>query len=120
MELMVSNVSGVSFLEGSPRQACMRRAEDAVLILEECLRQRVDRILLYAENLPERFFDLSSGEAGAILQMFRNYAIRLAVVWSPGTRRSRRFDEMVREENRGSKCGFFDTRESACTWLAAA
>jgi hypothetical protein len=34
--------------------------------------------VLYSENLPPAFFDLSSGVAGAILQKLRNYKIRLA------------------------------------------
>mgnify|MGYP000660045212 CR=1 FL=1 len=74
--------------------------------------------LLYAENLPAAFFDLSSGQAGAILQKLRNYGIRLAVVCPPGhVRFSRRFGEMVSEERRGSLFGVFETRRAAREWL---
>ena len=49
------------------------------------------------ENLTPAFFDLSSGEAGAILQKLRNYGIRLAVVCPPGrVLMSSRFGEMGR------------------------
>ncbi len=52
-----------------------------------CLEGGVDCALLYAANLTRGFFDLSSEEAGAILQQLRNYGIRLAVVCVPGTAR---------------------------------
>ena len=99
-------------------RACVRNADDAATVLQECLSRRVDRMMLYAENLPDRFFDLSSGEAGAILQKFRNYNIRLAVVCSPSMQLSRRFGEMVEEERRGRNFGLFETRDSARQWLS--
>ena len=74
--------------------------------------------MLYSENLPGRFFDLSSGEAGAILQKFRNYTIRLAVVCASSVQLSRRVGEMVEEERRGRNFGLFETRDSARQWLS--
>ena len=44
----------------------MRNADDAATVLQECLSRRVDRVMLYSENLPDRFFDLSSREAGEL------------------------------------------------------
>ena len=38
-----------------------------------------------AENLNPAFFDLSSGDAGAVLQKLLNYDVRLAVVRAPGS-----------------------------------
>jgi hypothetical protein len=76
--------------------------------------------LLYPGNLTARFFDLSSSEAGAVLQTLRNYRIRLAVVCEPGTARcSSRFGEMVAEERQGRYFGVFETREAAVRWLAS-
>jgi len=78
----------------------------------------VRSVLLYSENLTEYFFDLSSGEAGAILQKLRNYHIRLAVVVSPGSaEQSKRFREMVAEERQGDDFRIFDDREAAEAWL---
>jgi hypothetical protein len=118
MEFTVSEAMGPRFLEGVPKQSCMRLADDAATVLQECLSRRVDRVMLYSENLPDRFFDLSSGEAGAILQKFRNYNIRLAVVCSSSMQLSRRFGEMVEEERRGRNFGLFETRDSARQWLS--
>ena len=90
-------------------------------MVEACLSSDVDGALLYAPNLTAGFFDLSSLEAGEILQKLRNYRIRLAVVCPPGTVRfSSRFGELLAEERRGRFFGVFDTRADALAWLAGA
>ena len=99
----------------------MRTTEDATLLIEGCISHRAKAALLYAPNLTEKFFDLSSGEAGAILQKLRNYRIRLAIVCAPGSVWfSSRFGEMVAEE---SRVGYFQVCESAPAareWLSKA
>lgn len=105
-------------LEGMPGTRLLNTTEDVVDIIGLCFEHRVRSVLLYAENLTERFFDLSSGEAGAILQKFRNYRIRLAVVASQdGIHQSNMFREMVTEESQGDDFRIFDDRVSAEAWL---
>jgi hypothetical protein len=88
-------------------------------LLEACFSAGARAALLYAENLPAAFFDLSSGQAGAVLQKLRTYGVRLAVVSPPGqVEVSTRFGEMVAEESRGRHFGLFETREAARAWLA--
>jgi hypothetical protein len=65
----------------------------------------------------ERFFDLSSGEAGEILQKLRNYHTRLAVVHSPTRQLSRRFEELMIEENQMPHFRLFEDRPAAQEWL---
>jgi len=74
--------------------------------------------LLYSENLTERFFDLSSREAGEILQKLRTYQVRLAVVL-PQDRQtlSSRFGELMIEENRDRYFHLFEERPQAESWL---
>jgi hypothetical protein len=71
-----------------------------------CLSAGVDCALLYAANLTRGFFDLSSGEAGVILQKLRNYRIRMAVVCVPGTAqlRSRFGDCSPKSDRTSSNC----------------
>src|ERR1041385_3524717 len=71
-------VDGV--IEGPSGEPLMSEAGDVDRVIEACYSNRIRLVLLYAENLPDRFFDLSSGQAGAILQKLRNYRMRLAVV----------------------------------------
>ena len=117
MEFTVHDLQGQRFVEGTPRQPLMGRVEDVITVLEACFDNAVDRLLLYSENLTDHFFDLSSGEAGEILQKLRNYHIRLAIVRSPTLRLSRRFGELMADESRGSYFRLFDERADAQEWL---
>jgi hypothetical protein len=69
-------------------------------------------------HLPAAFFDLSSRQAGELLQRPRTYGIRLAVLVPPeGVATSRRFGEMVAEERRGREFAVFNERPAAEMWL---
>jgi hypothetical protein len=119
MELKVSEKSGVHFVESPPDLPLMRTPDDAVRLIEGCFSNQARSAILHAPNLTEKFFDLSSGEAGAILQKLRNYGIRLAVVCPPGTVRfSSRFGEMVAEESRTGYFNVFESVEAAREWLS--
>jgi hypothetical protein len=107
---------GVGVVEGTPSEALMRRPQDTTLVLEACFSAHVRAALLYPENLTARFFDLSSGEAGDILEKLRRFQVRLAIVCAPGSVEfSSRFREILSDDLR-----VFDTREAARTWLAGA
>jgi hypothetical protein len=116
--LQLVEAAGLRLVEGSPFRPFLRRARDAGWIVEACLSNRARCALLYAVNVTPGFFDLSSGEAGEILQKLRNYRVRLAVVRPPDSPpMSSRFGEMLAEEGRGPHFGVFDTRAEAEAWL---
>lgn len=81
MELRLVERDGKKFLAGWPGESLLRQVGDAVQIVEACLNHRANRVLLYAENLTERFFDLSSREAGEILQKPQYQAATITCVW---------------------------------------
>jgi hypothetical protein len=119
LELAVSEEAGVRFVEGPPDLPLMLSTEDATLLVEACFSHRTKSALLHAPNLTQKFFDLSSGEAGAILQKLRNYRIRLAVVCTPGSVQfSSRFGEMAAEESRASYFQVFESAPAAREWLS--
>ena len=118
MTLNLADEDNVQFVEGQPGQALMARVGDVNRVIEACWEEGAHAALLYAANMSPSFFDLSSGEAGEILQKLRNYQIRLAVVYDPAAvRLSSRFGEMVDDERRGPHFGLFETREAAVDWL---
>jgi len=118
MELSIVEDEGIRFAEGVPDRPFMSRIGDANRVLEVCFANKSRLVLLYAQNLTSAFFDLSSGEAGAILQKLRNYHVHLAVVCPPGSVRfSSRFGELLAEERRRHDFGVFETREAARQWL---
>ena len=114
MVIGVQEESGLRVVEGTPGATLMRRPQDATLLLEVCFSAPASAALLYPENLTPRFFDLSSGEAGAVLDKLRRFQVRLAIVCSPGTVQfSSRFREILSDD-----LGIFETREDARRWLA--
>jgi hypothetical protein len=119
MELSIVDEGGLRVVEGVPHRSFLSRVDDVDRVIEECFSANVPFALLYAENLTDRFFDLSSGEAGAMLQKLRNYGVRLAVVCPAGSAQfSSRIGEMVAEERLRQHFGVFDTRYAAREWLA--
>ena len=107
--------NGVRAVEGRRGHGVMQRPQDATLIIEACFSASARAALLYPENLTGRFFDLSSGEAGAILDKLRRYHVRLAVVCEPdAVEFSSRFREILSDDLR-----IFDARDAAIAWLAA-
>ena len=116
MSLTVREESGVAIVEGTPGVPLMRRPQDATLVLEECFAAQASGALLYPENLTARFFDLSSGEAGDVLDKMRRYQVRLAIVCAPGTVQfSSRFSELLSDDLR-----VFESADDARLWLSRA
>jgi hypothetical protein len=120
------SVSGLVFvqtdsgglLEGLRGEDLLRSGSDVSGVVEQCLSHRVSNLLLYAANLPDRFFDLSSGQAGAILQKLFQYRIRVAIVRLPDDPPlSKRFGEMMAEEKGRGRVALFDSVDAARAWL---
>jgi hypothetical protein len=107
------------FLEGPVDKPLMQRVEDVDSILEQCISRGASALLLYTPNLTGGFFDLSSGEAGAILQKLFQYRVRLAIVCEPGTvRPESRFSDVLVEEVHRDRLAVFATADSARNWIA--
>jgi Domain of unknown function (DUF4180) len=108
----------MKMLEREPGTRYLADANDVGRLIEDCVSSGARTALLYPENLPGKFFDLSSGEAGVILQKLRTYRVRLAVV-APKERvvPGPRFKEMAAEERRSGQFAVFETRDAAAAWL---
>jgi hypothetical protein len=116
MPLQTVEADGRRIVEGTRHQPLMLRSQDATRVIEGCLSARTRRALLYPENLPPEFFDLSSAQAGELLDKLRRFQIRLAIVCAPGeVRFSTRFREILSDDLQ-----VFESREQALQWLATA
>lgn len=118
MGLQLITENNISALEGEPGVKLLQKPEDAADLIGAGFENGTRSLLLYAENLTEQFFDLSSGEAGVILQKLRNYHIKTAIV-APTDRvkRSTMFGEMEKEESKSGDFRIFEDRDSAVAWL---
>lgn len=70
--------------------------------------QDAELVAVPAGRLDDRFFDLSTGFAGEVMQKFVNYRLRLAVVGdiSHHLAASRALPDLVRESNEGRHVWF--------------
>jgi hypothetical protein len=86
-------------------------------LLAGCVESGARALLLDSGALPEAFFDLATGFAGDLLHGLSKYGLRLAAVVPDPTVHPVRFQEFLREANRGNQFRFFATRQEALTWL---
>lgn len=96
----------------------IRSEHDALDLIGACGEIGACGVLLHAANLNEEFYRLKSGLAGAVLQKFGQYRVRLAAV-IPSRFIEGRFGEMVWEANRGGQFRVFEEQQQALDWLLA-
>jgi hypothetical protein len=118
MELKLVVHNGTRIGIGPEGEPFVVEAANSSRLVEACGNVGVDNLVLYPENLPEGFFDLSSGVAGEVLHKLRIYQVRLAVVRKPGLKLSSRFEEMLSDEWRYGYFGLFGDLPAALDWLA--
>lgn len=91
---------------------------DAIDLVGNASFQGADVVLVAADKLPADFFNLSSGLAGAVLQKFSNYRLRLVIVGDFEGRGSESLQAFIRESNRGGNVAFVKDREAALALIA--
>ncbi|MBT2448768.1 DUF4180 domain-containing protein [Streptomyces sp. ISL-43] len=97
-------------------------AQDALDQLIGGAFYRADVVAVPAERLDARFFDLSTGLAGEIMQKFVNYRLRMVVLGdiSHHLRASSALPDLVRESNRGGHIWFLPDLDALAARLAPA
>jgi hypothetical protein len=119
--LVVSSSGSTLFLEGTAGRVVIESVADVASVVEACFSARARRLLLHSTNVTPRFFDLSSGEAGEVLQKFRTYRIRAAMLCASDLRASHLFAQFAVGQNQDRYVRFFEEadRRSAIEWLCA-
>ena len=118
MDIIVVRIADKQYLAGIPGKKLIQTEDDITRILELCYENNTNRVLLYAENFSDQFFDLSSGEAGMILGKFSVYFVKVAaVILLNEVPHSHKFEELVLELNRGNQFRIFDDVTRAESWL---
>jgi hypothetical protein len=99
--------NGVAVLVCAPDGPPVATVQDALDLIGGAFG-RADVVALPATRLDERFFTLSTGLAGEIMQKFVNYRIRLVIVGdiSHHLAASSALRALVHESNRGSQIWF--------------
>ena len=90
-------------------------------LIGHALGEAVDWVVLPVARLPEGFLTLRSGIAGAAIQKFVNYKVRIAIIGRIDAELagSNALQSFVLEANRGATCWFLDTMEEFEARLSA-
>ncbi len=90
-------------------------------LIGQALGEAVDWVVLPVARLPEGFLTLRSGIAGAAIQKFVNYKVRIAIIGRIDAELagSNALHSFVLEANRGTTCWFLDTMEEFDAKLSA-
>jgi hypothetical protein len=70
-------------------------------------------IIIKKENIIDKFFDLSTGIAGEILQKFSNYNKRMAIIGNFENIKSKSLKDFIYESNKTKQIIFAKTKEEA-------
>jgi hypothetical protein len=97
----------------------IRREEDANALIEICAQNGTYLLLVEGDRLSEEFLRLSTGAAGAVLQKFAVYGVKMAAVLGKD-RVKGKFKELLAESSRGSVFRAYEDHSEAERWLLEA
>lgn len=118
MEYRLIHTPPISYIELLPGNLCLQSEQDALDCVAACGENDTHRLMLHADNLSPKFFDLKTGLAGQILLKFSMYSLKVAAVIHPEVAQKGRFGEMVLEANRSSReFRVFPDAQAAAAWL---
>ncbi|MDR1453544.1 MAG: DUF4180 domain-containing protein [Candidatus Margulisbacteria bacterium] len=104
-------INNIAVIETLP--APIDSGNDALQIAVDAQAAGAQKAVFYAEVLAPRFFDLSSGLAGEVMQKFVNYGLAAAVVGDFSKHQSKALRDLIRESNQGRQLFFAATLEEA-------
>jgi hypothetical protein len=117
MNTRLVNHNQQSYLECIEDEQRIQSENDALELVASCSENQIDRLMLHGGSLNADFYKLKTGLAGAVLQKFINYHIRVAAVIPMELVNQGRFYEMVLEANRGRQFRVFQDLQTAEKWL---
>ena len=107
----VRGIAGVRVLWYPAEGAPFAGGADALDLIAAAMDEGTGLVVLPVERLDRKFFDLSTGAAGELVQKLVNYGVRLAILGDIGTWlcESKSFREFARECNRGRQVWFVNS-----------
>lgn len=98
----------VTVLDGPPDGALLADEASALDLIGDAFGAEAEVVSVPVARLSPEFFRLASGVAGAVVQKFANYRLRLVVVGDPAHHgpTTGPVDDWIREANRGRRLWF--------------
>lgn len=103
--------------EVAANEMLLANPEEANDLLGNAYYQGFDGMIISADKISPRFFDLKTRLAGEILQKFSTFRMRLAIVGNFSTFTSESLKSFIYESNRGNLIHFSPTTADAVAWF---
>lgn len=98
-------------------EAPINTEQDALDLIGLCGGHDTCLLMLHSQVLSDDFFKLKTGVAGAVLQKFTNYQIKVVAVVPEERVSVGKFKDMMIETNRGNQFRIYWDRAEAEKWL---
>jgi hypothetical protein len=118
MKLNIHETNGEKIVEVISDDIVLKNEKDVIGFIEELTSLEVYKIIFHKKNIIPDFFILRTKLAGAILQKFVNYRIKIAIVGDFKNITSETVKAFVYESNRGTEVFFLENMEIAIARLA--
>ena len=100
-------------------EVLIREVQDALdLVMTVKYESGAEKIVINKEAMDEKFFILSSGLAGEILQKFINYHVKFAIYGEYSKYTSKPLHDFIYESNNGKDFFFVNSKEEAIEALS--
>jgi PadR family transcriptional regulator AphA len=117
MNYQIVGKNNTRYIEVFSCETPVSTEQDALDLIALCGENEANLLLLHHEALSEDFFRLKTGVAGAVLQKFINYSVRVAIIIPDQEQLSANFKAWVSEVNKGSQYRVFVNSADAVNWL---
>jgi hypothetical protein len=118
MEWIFRTCNDTKIAEAISDSLLLGKEQDVLDLLGGLWGTGAECIIFHQKNIVPEFFDLRTGIAGAILQKFVNYNVRLAIVGNFSNVTSKSLNAFIYESNCGNQIYFVDSVETALNKLA--
>lgn len=117
MEDILKSSNGVQYIDLTGSDFSIQREGELNDLLGMCYTHNCNILLLDVDNLSDDFFNLRTGLAGAAMQKFANYQVKVAVLLPVNAHHNERFKELMYEMNQSNQIRFYSDRDEAENWL---
>ena len=108
--------AGVTYLYLPAEGNTFQTEQDALDVISMGMAHEVNRVLIRGERMADDFFRLRTGLAGAILQKWAQYGMKVAMVLAEDKKKGK-FEDFLVETNRGNAFRAYTHEGEAEAWL---
>lgn len=116
---IITNENG-RYLDCTSFTGVLSSEKDAIELVSACISNDTGSLLLHERSVSPDFFNLRTGLAGAVLNKFQIYNIKIALIIQNMGLLEGRFGEMVMESNKGNEFRVYDSVQTATEWMIPA